>query len=67
MLAPVAPGPDGSWHSPLLGMDFGVDPSRHLWIRRPDGKLMETQKEISARAKRYAAKLRELGVDPDSV
>jgi len=66
-LIPVNPGPEGSWHSPLLGMDFGLDPQGHLWIRRPDGKLMETHKEVAERAKRYAAKLRELGIDPDQI
>jgi hypothetical protein len=34
---------------------------------RPDGKLMESQRQIVARAERLEAKLRELGIDPDSI
>ncbi|MFN0079463.1 MAG: Uma2 family endonuclease [Prosthecobacter sp.] len=80
------PAADGSWHSKLLDLTFGLDPAGRLWIRRPDGKLMETQRQISVRAdaeakradtetKRadtaarraelLAAKLRELGINPD--
>ena len=72
---------EGSWSSPLLGMRFGLDEQGRLWVRRPDGKLMETQRQISARAEaeaqraeaatqrvdQLAAKLRELGIDPDSI
>jgi hypothetical protein len=69
-------------------MTFGLDERGGLWVRRPDGKLMETQREIAKRAEaeaqraeaeaqraeaeaqraeRLAAKLRELGVDPDGI
>ena len=87
-LARVDPGPDGCWHSPLLGVTFGLDQQGALWVRRPDGKLMETQRQLarraeaesqraeaesqraeaeSQRADKLAAKLRELGIDPDAV
>jgi len=48
-------------------MKFGLDERGRLWVRRPDGKLMETQREIAKRAERLAAKLRESGVDPEGV
>ena len=69
-------------------MTFGLDEKGRLWVRRPDGKLMETQRQLahraeqeskraevetkraeaeSQRAERLAAKLRELGFDPDAV
>ena len=100
----VKTGPDskGFWHSPLLDLTFGLDAQGDLWVLRPDGKLMETQREIWARAEaerlraeaesiraeterlraekerlraeseglranKLAAKLRELGIDPDSI
>jgi hypothetical protein len=83
--------PDGTWASPVLGMVFGLDPKGRLWVRRPDGKLVETRREVrlraeaeakradeaealaareaeeAAKASRLAAKLRELGMDPDSI
>ncbi len=93
---------DGTWKSALLGMVFGLDEAGKLWVRRPDGRLMETQREIARRAEaeakraeaeakraedetrraetetkraeaeaqkaaRLAARLRELGIDPDTV
>jgi Uma2 family endonuclease len=72
--------PDGVWHSRSLGMTFGLDAHGRLWVRRPDGKLMESQRELARRAdaatqradeqaqraERSAAKLRALGVDPES-
>jgi len=94
-LARIAPGEDGVFESQVLGMAFGLDGEGRLWVRRPDGKLMETQREIAqraeaehqraeaesqraeaerqraeaeaARAAKLEAKLREMGVDPDSV
>ena len=81
----------GAWGytaSPLLGVTFGLDASGQLWVRRPDGKLMETQRQIWKRAEaeakraeaeaqraeaeatksaRLAAKLREMGIDPDAL
>lgn len=80
-LADRRPAPDGSFTSPNLGMQFGLDEAGGLWVRRPDGKMMETQRQILARAeaesaraeaeadrgRRLAAKLRDLGIDPDSI
>ena len=77
----VSANPDGTWSSPLLGMTFGLDGSGQLWVRRPDGRLMESVQEVysraeaeaqraqaeAERAERLAAKLRELGIDPSSV
>ncbi len=45
---------DGTWDSPLLGVTFGLDASEQLWVRRPDGKLMETQRQIWKRAEAEA-------------
>ncbi len=86
---------DGTWHSKLLDMTFGLDLEGRLWVRRPDGKLMETQRQLAvraeaealraesesrraeaealraeaekSRAEKLAAKLRELGINPDSL
>jgi hypothetical protein len=72
---------EGTFRSPSLGMTFGLDDAGRLWVRRPDGELMETQRQIRLRAeaeaqraeaeaekaRRLAAKLRELGIDPDTV
>lgn len=73
-LAQKLAGIQGEWQSPLLGITLGLDASGKLCIRRPDGRLMETQRQIARRteaeaqrAARLAAKLRELGVDPDSI
>jgi Uma2 family endonuclease len=94
-LTKCEPSDDNTWFSPLLDMTFGLSESGKLWIRRPDGKLLETQREISLRAKELeqqaenlrqraeaerqraeterrkadllAARLREMGVDPDSI
>lgn len=48
-------------------MTLGLDGDGRLWIRRPDGQLRESQREIARRADRLAAKLREMGVDPDEL
>lgn len=73
-LSKKAAEPDGTWKSAVLGMVFGLDEQGKLWARRPDGKRVETHREIVARAEAEAAKaarlaerLRELGVDPDAV
>jgi Uma2 family endonuclease len=64
----------GTWSSPLLGVTFGLNEKGRLWIKRPDGKLMETQRQLARRAEAEAAranalaqKLREMGIDPDSI
>ena len=61
------------WISPRLGVRFGVEPER-LTLFGPDGRPFRTPAEIAAerdaaeaRAARLAAKLRELGLDPDAV
>lgn len=73
-LTKAAADAQGCWLSPLLNVTFGLDGQGALWVRRADGLLMETQKEIrqradeaGQRANRLAAKLRELGIDPDSL
>jgi hypothetical protein len=62
-------------------MHFGLNQDGTLWVRRPDDRLMESlqetaaraeaeadrAREASARAERLAAKLREPGLDPDSL
>ena len=80
-LASKPPEDDGAWESRVLGMRLGLDEQGRLWVRRPDGKLMESHREIARRAEaealraeaealraeRLAAKLREMGIDPDGV
>ncbi len=80
-LGRVVASPDGAWESLLLNVTFGLDKQGKLWVRRADGKLMETQRQIlqraeaetqraeaeAQRAEKLAAKLRELGIDPDSL
>ena len=87
-LSTVKAQADSTWKSPLLGMTFGLFEDGRLWVRRPDGKLMETQRQIAKRAEAesrraeaearraetearraavMAAKLRELGIDPDQI
>ncbi len=44
------PEADGTWQSLRLGMCFGLDEAGRLWVRRPDGRLMESQREIARRA-----------------
>ncbi len=41
---------NGCWLSPALGMTFGLNAEGDLWVRRPDGRLMETQRQIWQRA-----------------
>ena len=47
---------DGTFTSPRLNMQLGMDAAGRLWVRRPDGKLMETQRQIVARADAEAAR-----------
>jgi Uma2 family endonuclease len=42
----------GSWHSPLLDVTFGLNEEGRLWVRRGDGALVESQREIAIRAQR---------------
>lgn len=80
-LAQVQPGSKGPFTSSKLGMTFGLSDAGKMWVKRPDGSLMETQRQIvlraenearraeneARRAERFAAKLRELGIDPNAV
>jgi Uma2 family endonuclease len=50
---------DGTWESRLLGMRFGLDDAGRLWVRRPDGSLMESQREIARRAEAAARRAEE--------
>ena|SRR5579883_1524439 len=54
------------WVSPLLGIRFDTS-GPELAIYRPDNKRFLKVEELADRAARLAAKLRELGVDPDAV
>jgi hypothetical protein len=60
------------WVSPRLGIRFSLD-GMDLVLYRPDGRRFETFLELEQRAEterqraeRLAARLRELGVDPDA-
>jgi Uma2 family endonuclease len=80
-LTKMKPGKDSTWHSPLLDVTFGLDAKGKLWVRRGDGMLVESHRQIvqkaeaeakraeaeAKRAEALAQKLRELGVDPDSL
>jgi Uma2 family endonuclease len=67
-------GPDGltdvadlnGFVSPRLGVRFAIT-SEEIDLFGPDGKRFLTFVELGERAARLAAKLRELGVDPDRV
>jgi hypothetical protein len=67
-------GPDGltdvadlnGFISPRLGVRFAIT-SKEIDLFGPDGKRFLTFIELGERAARLAAKLRELGVDPDRV
>ena len=68
------------WKSPLLNIRFQIE-ANELKIYRPDGEpflsMTETRRErdeaqqardeAEAKASRFAAKLKELGLDPDSI
>jgi Uma2 family endonuclease len=61
------------WVSPRLGWRFQLD-TGELTVFGPDGRKLRDPAEIArerdaerARAERLAAKLRELGIDPDAV
>jgi hypothetical protein len=55
------------WTSPLLGIRFELVPGNELTIREPDGEPFMTFLEMAAKADRLAAKLKEMGIDPDEV
>jgi Uma2 family endonuclease len=61
------------WASPRLGIRFQFDESGELKIYRPDGRPFATYVELAEqaeqereRAERLAARLKELGIDPDA-
>ena len=54
------------WTSPLLGIKF-VRSSETLTLYHPDGKPFTSYQQECDRADKLAAKLRELGVDPETV
>jgi hypothetical protein len=70
-----------AWTSPLLGISFWLTQDGGLGIRLPDGRLARSHEELlhdwraeqasalaeRERADRLAAKLRELGLDPDAL
>ena len=61
------------WASPRLGIRFQFDESGELKIYRPDGRPFATYVELAEqaeqereRAERLAARLKDLGIDPDA-
>ncbi len=60
-LVKVSAQPDGTWRSPLLGVTFGLSEDGRLWVRRPDGKLMETQRQLRIRAEAEAKRAEAAG------
>jgi len=57
------PSLDG-WVSPLLGIRFALEEGA-LRVYRPNGAPFMSPADLEQRAERLAAKLRELGIDPD--
>ena len=65
---------DGEWVSPRLGVRFDWTPGTDVVVKYPDGSKFLTFLELgtklaatTARADAMAAKLRELGLDPDTL
>jgi Uma2 family endonuclease len=58
--------PIDQWISPRLGIRFDLS-GVELQLFRPDGAAFTTLEQERQRAERLAAKLRELGIDPDEV
>ena len=54
------------WISPLLGVKFVRSPEG-LTLYHPDGKPFTSYQEECDRAEKLAAKLRKLGIDPDTL
>lgn len=52
------------WTSPLLGIRF-VMTDKELKIYRPDGQKFLSYVELETKQEKFAAKLRELGINPD--
>ncbi|GAB4458424.1 MAG: Uma2 family endonuclease [Armatimonadaceae bacterium] len=80
LLEPIGADESGSWQSPRLGVRFILSDTS-LQIIRPDGEQFKTHTELmmernaereradraEERAERLAARLRELGMDPDTL
>lgn len=49
-LIKVKSAADHSWTSAMLGCVFGLSSTGKLWVKRPDGRFMESQHEIWQRA-----------------
>ncbi len=58
--------PIADWVSPRLGICFDRS-GETLVIRKPDGEAFRTLAEEQSKSERLAAKLRELGIDPEMV
>ena len=63
---PLEPDAQGRMPSAQLGLLLGVHEGK-LRFFTPEGQMLPAIKEIAQRADRLAAKLRELGVDPDTL
>jgi Uma2 family endonuclease len=63
---PLAPDAHGRLPSAQLGLHLGLHEGQ-LRFFTPGGALVPSGREIAAQAERMAAKLRELGVDPDTL
>jgi Uma2 family endonuclease len=55
-----------NYTSPRLGIRFDMS-GPELQVFRPDGEPFRTHQELMAEKESLAAKLRELGIDPDSI
>lgn len=58
---------DKEWKSPRLGVTLKLEADGGLSIFDPDGRKFLRPVETVARAERLAAKLRELGIDPEQI
>jgi Uma2 family endonuclease len=65
---------ENEWKSPRLGVTFRLEESGELSVFDPDGRKflrpvenVTRAEQAEARAERLAAKLRELGIDPEQI
>jgi len=56
-----------TWKSPRLGVTFKLEESGELNVFSPDGKKFLSPTEEAKRAELFAAKLRELGINPEEI
>lgn len=70
LYAVIEPNPQGQLLSQQLGVYLGIH-EKQLRFFTPEGQLIPTPQEVAEqehqRAERLAAKLQELGIDPDAV